>query len=74
MSLVSAGLGGFVIAKKLLWGVGVAGWTSLVVIVLMTAGLVLFSLGVIGEYLIRIINGIEAKQAYVVRTKTRSRR
>lgn len=69
MSLVSMGLGGFVIAKKLLHGVNVAGWTSLAVIVLMSSGLILFSLGVIGEYLIRIINGIEAHRPYVVRKR-----
>jgi len=49
-----------------LWGGTLMGWTSLMVVVLFIGGAILASIGVIGEYLFRIINGIESRPAYVV--------
>lgn len=55
------------IVRTLLWGVDVPGYASLMVAVLFIGGLQLLSLGVLGEYVGRIL--IEAKQRplYVVR-------
>ena len=47
--------------------IGVVGWTSLIVTVLFIGGIILFSLGVIGEYLIRIIHTTEQKPTYYIR-------
>lgn len=44
----------------------VPGWTSLMVAILLLGGLMLFSLGVIGEYLLRIINGLECRPPFIV--------
>ncbi len=44
-----------------------AGWTSLVVINLLFGGLMLIGLGIVGEYLIRILHGISDKPPYLVR-------
>ena len=52
--------------------VSVPGWTSLMVVTLLIGGLVLMSLGVTGEYLIRIVRGIEARPAFVVREEHQS--
>ena len=48
----------------------VPGWTSVIVSVLFVGGLLLFSVGIIGEYLIRIISGVESRPSYVIRQKT----
>ncbi|MBD3362739.1 glycosyltransferase [Candidatus Dojkabacteria bacterium] len=48
----------------------VAGWTSLIVLELFFGGLILFSLGIIGEYLIRIISVTEKRPAYIIKEKT----
>ncbi|MBN2757950.1 MAG: glycosyltransferase family 2 protein [Bacteroidales bacterium] len=48
-------------------GIDVTGWLTLVILTLLIGGLILFSIGVIGEYLIRIIKGIEKKPAFIVR-------
>jgi len=44
-------LTGYVISMKLFQGVNASGWTSVVVAVLVTSGLTMFSLGVIAEFL-----------------------
>lgn len=59
----------FFVGKNIIIGIGVPGWTSLIVVTLVTNGLILFSVGVIGEYLIRIISSIENRPAYIVRKK-----
>lgn len=45
------------------------GWTSLIVINLFFFGLILFSLGIIGEYLIRIVQHIKSYPTYIIRRK-----
>jgi len=70
MALVSVVYSIYLVYKRLHYSITVPGWTSLMVVVLITSGLVLFSLGVVGEYLIRIINGIEGRPPYVVRRRT----
>jgi glycosyltransferase involved in cell wall biosynthesis len=67
ISLLSFIFGGYFLVKKLAVGIAVPGWASLMVVLLFIGGLILFSVGVVGEYLIRIINGIEKKPAYLVR-------
>jgi hypothetical protein len=64
----------FFLIKKLTVGIAVPGWTSLMMLTLFIGGLILFSVGVLGEYLIRIINAIENKPAYLVRKRTRDER
>jgi glycosyltransferase involved in cell wall biosynthesis len=65
-------LGGlFYLIKKVTVGIAVPGWTSLMIVTLFIGGLILFSIGVLGEYLIRIINAIENRPAYLVRKRTR---
>lgn len=56
----------YLIMRKLM-GVQAEGWTSIMVTLLFFGGSILFTLGVIGEYLHRIIVGVEQKPVYVVR-------
>lgn len=59
----------FILYKKITGGIGVPGWTTITVIVTLTSGLILFSSGIIGEYLLRIIRNVEKTQAYFIRQK-----
>lgn len=47
------------------------GWTSLIVINLFFFGLILFSMGIIGEYLIRIMHQVKNYPTFIIRKKTR---
>lgn len=73
-------LGGFValagfayafvlITRTLLFGRDVPGWASLMVMVLTLGGLILLSLGIVGEYLGRIFEEVKARPLYVVRER-----
>jgi glycosyltransferase involved in cell wall biosynthesis len=55
-------------------GIPVPGWTSLLVVLLITNGLILFAIGVAGEYLFRITQGIEQRPPYLVRHVITNRR
>ncbi|MBL4865049.1 MAG: glycosyltransferase family 2 protein [Pseudomonadales bacterium] len=57
----------YLVLNKMTTGVEVVGWTSLMVVVLFMGGLLLFSIGVIGEYLIRLIQSTEQKPCYIVK-------
>lgn len=69
MSILSGAVGAYFLYKKVFIGIPVSGWTSIVVILLAIGGILLFSVGIVGEYLIRIINGIEHKPPFVIRKK-----
>lgn len=69
LACVSFLLTAVVILRKLLHGVTVQGWSSLMAAILLIGGLLLFGLGVVGEYLIRIIEASEARPTYLVRSR-----
>lgn len=61
-------LGGIVVlASKIFVGTEVVGWASLMIVLLVVGGLILFCLGIIGQYLARLISGVEGRPAFVVR-------
>ncbi len=69
MAVVSFSLAALVIWKKLARGIAVQGWTSLFAALMLIGGLLLVSVGIVGEYLIRIIETSEAKPTYFVRRR-----
>ncbi len=60
-------LAAYVIGRYALIGASIIGWTSLMTVTLLIGGVVLLSIGVVGEYLIRMIHGIEGRPDYFVR-------
>lgn len=67
-ALSSSAYAFYLIYRKLVIGVDSEGWTSLMVAILFIGGLLLFSIGIIGEYLIRVIQSSEQKPAYIVKS------
>jgi len=65
IAVLSFAFGGWLILSVFMYGRTVPGWTSLMVITLMLGGSILFSLGIIGEYLIRIIEGVERRPPFL---------
>lgn len=57
----------FVILNKLFFGAPLAGWTSLMAVVLFVSGFQLLTLGIIGEYLWRVADEVRGTPAYLVR-------
>lgn len=68
-AIVSFVIAFLTIYRKLVYGISIRGWTSLFAAVLLIGGLLLFSVGLIGEYLIRIIETGEAKPTFFVRDR-----
>lgn len=61
-------LGGmFLILKALIIGSNVKGWTTLVVLLSFFNGFVIIMLGMLGEYVIRILNQVSMQKAYQIR-------
>ena len=69
-SFVSFFLGASVIYQKLVHRIAVQGWASLFAALMLVGGLLLFSVGVVGEYLIRIIESSEGRPMYFVRRRS----
>jgi glycosyltransferase involved in cell wall biosynthesis len=66
-------VGGLVVlVSRLLTKTPVAGWASLMIVLLVIGGLILFGLGIIGEYLARLISGVEGRPAFVIRREVSS--
>jgi glycosyltransferase involved in cell wall biosynthesis len=60
-------LAAYIVGRYVLIGTSIIGWTSLMTVTLLIGGVVLLSIGIVGEYLIRIIHGIEGRPDYFVR-------
>jgi len=73
VALLSVGFGTQVIVKTLLFGNPVAGYPSLLTVMLFLGGIQLMTLGVIGEYLGRIFNETKNRPLYLVERHLPSR-
>ena len=61
--------GGFLVFRTLVFGVDTPGYASLMVVLLFMSGLILISLGIIGEYLARIFVEVKQRPLYIVMNK-----
>jgi glycosyltransferase involved in cell wall biosynthesis len=69
VSFLSFAIGGAYAIAHFIRGAGVPGWTSLFLAVNFYAGLGLLSVGIAGEYLVRIIGESRGQPLYVVRRR-----
>lgn len=60
-----------VVARKLIFGDPVTGWASIVCIILFTAGLQLFSLGVIGQYIATMYIELKKRPHFIISESNR---
>jgi len=58
--------GSTLIFKTLWLGVDIPGYASLIVVVLFMSGLILLSLGLLGEYIARIFNEVKSRPIYII--------
>lgn len=56
----------YFIIEKILFGVDVAGWTSLIVVVLLLSGFQMLMLGIIGEYLWRNLDETRKRPLFII--------
>ncbi|MCB1553670.1 MAG: glycosyltransferase family 2 protein [Xanthomonadales bacterium] len=61
--------GAWVVIKTLLWGDPVAGYPSLMVVVLMLGGIQLMALGIAGEYLGRLYMEVKGRPLYLIQER-----
>lgn len=62
----------YVIFRKLADGIGVEGWASVMAAIWLMGGAILFSLGVIGIYVGRIVEDVKGRPPFVVRRRVRA--
>jgi len=55
--------------RFLMGKIGVPGWTTVVVLVTFFSGVILLSLGVIGEYMVRVLREVRQRPNYFIREK-----
>ena len=67
--LVSVVLGLFYLIKFLCCGSPVEGWTTLVLLISGYSGLLLLSVGIVGQYLINILEEARKMPNYTIRDK-----
>ena len=67
VALGALGFSGFIVVRTLVTGVDVPGYASLMVAILFLGGLQLLSLGILGEYVGRILTETKGRPLYVVR-------
>jgi glycosyltransferase involved in cell wall biosynthesis len=66
VSLLSFAFGFYVIVSKIAYGTKVEGWTSVMLAVLVLGGVQLTMIGVLGEYLWRILDEARGRPLYVI--------
>lgn len=59
----------FIISLRLSHGVSIEGWSSLMVVVLIASGAQLIGLGIIGEYLWRVLDEVRKRPIFLVKRK-----
>ncbi len=69
VSLIAFLVGAWFVLKKLLFGIAVPGWTSLIVLIALLNGMILVVLAVTGQYVVRILGEVIQKPQYIIAEK-----
>ena len=56
-----------VLIQKLTGNISIAGWTTVVILISFFSGVIMLSLGIMGEYLSRIISEVQGSPPYLIR-------
>ena len=59
----------FIIVRAMIWGDPVAGWPSTACIITLVAGVQLFCIGIIGQYLAKTYMEVKSRPIYIVKEK-----
>ncbi len=70
MSLCSLIYAIYLVIRYLLWGVPVAGWTSVIVSIYFVGGLLFANLGILGVYIGKVFDETKGRPLYVIRERT----
>lgn len=65
--IMSILLGIYYLSRYLIYGISIQGWITLVLLILSYSGLILLAIGIIGDYLIRILREAKKMPNYTVR-------
>ena len=66
VAAISLICGGWVAIKTAVFGVAVSGWSTMVIVALLLAGVQLISIGVLGEYLGRVLLEVKQRPGFIV--------
>lgn len=66
VSFLGFAYGGILLVRALVWGRPVAGWSSLMIALLVLGGMQLLTLGTLGEYLWRAFDQVRGRPRYLV--------
>lgn len=69
MSITSLLFGVYILFKKIMFGVSIEGWTSLIVSIYFLAGLLFANLGILGLYLGKVYDETKQKPLYIIKEK-----
>ncbi|MBT8154362.1 glycosyltransferase family 2 protein [Epibacterium ulvae] len=69
LAVPSFAYGGFILAKTAIFGVDVPGYASLMVAVCFFSGIQLLGLGIIGDYMGRVLQEVKQRPLYLISTK-----
>ncbi len=59
----------YIIYKKIVLGIPVSGWASLMITIFFIGGLILVNLGIVGIYIGRVFNEIKGRPLFVIKSK-----
>ena len=59
----------YFIYKKIVHGINIEGWTSLLVVMLLMSGFQISMIGVIGEYLWRTLDELKHRKTFIIDEK-----
>jgi len=69
MAFLSFLYSGYIVFKKIVWGIPVLGWASLMSSFFLIGGIIIFNLGIIGLYLGKTFNEVKRRPLYIVSHK-----